>query len=118
MFPPVHQTLLQDSTVQSLIGSAIYRHDDAASDIVGDYAVWSVSGAPLNNLSDLPPVDQWTVSVTVWSDDDQRVETIAQAIRDALEPVAHLISIPVDNRDRGATKRYRITMQFDWWFSR
>jgi hypothetical protein len=118
MFPTVYATLAADSAVQSLVGSNIYRHDDAPQGVAGDYVVWSVSGTPLNNMSELPPVDQWTVSITVWSDDDARVEAIARAIRDAMEPVAHLISIPIDNRDRPATKRYRITMQFDWWFSR
>lgn len=118
MYAPVHATLIADSTVLGYVGTEIYRHDDAAAERSGDYLTWSVILTPENELSDIPGIDRQTVTVNVWSDDDARVELIARAVRDAMEPIAHMIGSPVDNRDRGVSKKYRIALQFDWWYPR
>lgn len=119
MYPPVTETLRADSSVLNVIdASAIYRHDDAAADRTGDYVTWSASFVPVNELSDTPGMDQFTVTVNCFSDSDLRVEQIARAVRDAIEPVAHCTGSPVDNRDRAGSKKYRIALQFDWWHSR
>lgn len=119
MLPPVYETLIGDSNVLSLVGMEIYRHDDALQGVVPPYISWSVTVAPENTLSELPGIDRCTVTINCYSKLDAEVVLMAQAVRDAIEPVAHLISIPVDNRDRaGGTNLYRMALQFDWWLPR
>lgn len=118
MLPPVYETLTADSNTLGLLGTNIFRHDDAPQDVSAPYATWFASVAPENSLSEVPGIDRVTVTVNCYSADDAEVELIARAVRDAIEPVAHLISTPIDNRDRGGTKLYRIALQFDWWLSR
>lgn len=118
MFAPVYDVLVADSQVSTLLGTRIYRHDDAARDVSGDYATWAVSATPENSLDDRPLIDRQTITVNVYSDDDETVEQIADAVRNALEPFAQCTGVPVDNRDRAETKRYRIALQFDWWHPR
>lgn len=115
MFAPVFETLTADSTVFGHVAERIYGADDAAADAAGDYLTWSVIVTPENELSDVPGIDRQTVTVNVWSDDEARARAIATAVRDCIEPIAHFISSPVDNRDRGQSKKYRIALQFDWW---
>jgi len=118
MMPPVLETLAADSNTLALLGSNVWRHDDAPQDVLPPYATWFVSAAPENSLSEIPGIDRATVTVNIYSADDAEVVTIATAVRDAIEPFAHLINTPVDNRDRGGTKLYRIALQFDWWIPR
>lgn len=118
MFPPVFETLTADSYTLALVGSAIYRHDDAPNDRVPPYLAWSASIAPENTLSETPGIDRVTVLVNCYSDDDGELLAIATAVRDAIEPFAHLVSMPIDNRDRPDTKLYRMALQFDWFVHR
>jgi hypothetical protein len=119
MFAPVTETLQADSAVTSLVAAdAIFRHADAAVDRTGDYITWSVSAVPENDMSDVPGIDRQTITVNCFSDEDLKVELMAEAARAALEPLAHCIGMPIDNRDRSQSKKYRIALQFDWWYPR
>lgn len=118
MLPPVYETLIADSSMTLLVGDEIYRHDDAPQGVGKPYIAWSTSIAPENTLSELPGIDRHTVTINCYSKDDAEVAQIAQAVRDAMEPVAHFISMPVNNRDRGGTNLYRMALQFDWWLVR
>lgn len=42
---------------------------------------------------------------------------LAKAVRDAIEPYAHMVAIPFNSRDT-ETRLYRMTLQFDWWHHR
>lgn len=120
MLPPVFATLRASSAVVALLGDPprVYRHGDAPQDGPRPYVAWSlISNLPENNLSDLPPVDHQVIQVDCWSKTDQEVEQLAIAVRDAIEPHAHMTGMPVNERERD-TKLYRISLQFDWWLSR
>lgn len=118
MLPPIYAALTADSTLALLLGDRIYRHDDATQDSGRPYVAWSTTIAPENTLSELPGIDRCTVTVNIYSEDDEEVAQLAQLVRDAIEPHAHLINVPIDNRDRPATKLYRMALQFDWWLPR
>lgn len=120
MLPPVFATLRASSAVLALLGTPprVYRHGDAPQDVPRPYVTWSlISGLPENNLSDPPPVDHLVIQVDCWSQTDEQVEQLAIAVRDAIEPYAHMTGFPVNERERD-TKLYRISLQFDWWLSR
>jgi len=121
MFPPVFQTLKASADVKNIVGSnppRIYRHGSAPQDTSRPYITWSViSDVPENQLSDLPTADRSTVQVDCWHQTDAGIELLAEAVRDAVEPYAHMTGIPIDLRET-ETKLFRIGLQFDFWVGR
>lgn len=119
MFPPVHEALAASTAVKSLIGTTpvrAYRHGEAPQKVIAPYVTWSAFGVAENGLSGAC-ADVWRVQINCWSDGDKEVETLAAAVRAAIEPSAHLQSYDNDERDT-ETKRYRMSMSFDWIVSR
>lgn len=118
MLPLVFPILAAAAPVTALIGSSpvrAYRHGRAPQAVTAPYVTWAVdAGAPENMLTGAPVVDSYGVRVDCWADDDGQVEALAQAVRDAIEPTAHMTGIVADDRDP-STNRYRISMQFDFW---
>jgi hypothetical protein len=114
MLPPIY-TWLKVTAVQAIIGNPprAYRHGDAPQDTTKPYVTWAlVSGVPDNELSKAPKSDRYTVQVDCWHTTDAGVEQLATAVRNAIEPYAHMTSMPVNNRD-AETKLYRMALQFD-----
>lgn len=87
------------------------------------YAVWRyAAGMPENYLGDLPDIDSQTLQVDVYAADvpGQRSEMtrrIAEALRNAIEPVAHITSWRGESRDPD-TKAFRFTFDVDFWTPR
>ena len=121
MFPPVFQTLKASAAVKNIVGTnppRIYAHGDAPQDSAKPYITWFlVSGTPENTLSELPAVDRDQVQVDCWHPTAAGIKLLATAARDAIEPSAHLVSVPVDDRDP-ETKLYRVALVFDWFVNR
>lgn len=122
MLPPVFQTLKASAAVKNIVGTnppRIYRHGAAPQEVQAPYITWTLAGAaPQNQLSGLPGIDAMIVQVDCWHTTDAGIELLAAAARDAIEPVAHLTGMPINQRELGATKLYRISLQFDWWHHR
>ncbi len=122
MLPPVFQTLKASAAVKAIVGTnppRIYRHGAAPQDTEKPYITWTLAGAtPENLLSGLPPIDAMIVQVDCWHTTDAGIELLAAAARDAIEPFAHLTGIPINQRELGGTKLFRISLQFDWWHHR
>jgi hypothetical protein len=120
MLPPIFQTLKSAGPVTSLIGNPprAYRHGIAPQGVTKPYVTWFIiGGVPENTLSELPQIDRLPVQVDCWDTSDAGVEALATAVRDALEPVAHMTSILLDEYEP-ETKLYRIGMQFDYFLPR
>ena len=122
MLPPVYALLTADAPTTALVGTRIYRHGTAPQNVVAPYVTWFlVSGTPENELTALPRVDRLEVQVDCWSNNtgtgDAQVEALATAVRDALEPVAHMTGIIANEQDF-ETRRYRLGLQFTFWLKR
>jgi len=121
MLPPVFTTLRASSAVTNIVGSnppRVYRHGRAPQDATRPYVTWFVvSAPPENQLSGTPPVDRVSIQVDCWNTDDAEVEALAKAVRDAIEPLAHMTAVLLDDFE-AETKLYRIAMQFDWFIDR
>lgn len=126
MLPPVFTTLKASAAVKAIVGTnppRIYRHGSAPQRGLAEniplsepYITWFlVSGDPFNNLSDPPPADRMTVQVDAWHQTDAGVDSLATAVRDALEQVVHMTQIVINERER-ETNLYRIGMQFDFFW--
>lgn len=125
MFPRIFQTIAADSVVTAIIGTnpvRCYRHGSAPQNVVAPYVTWFiVAGTAENNLSTTPATDRWTIQADCWSDNtgtgSAGIETLAEAVRDALEPIGHMTGVVVNTRDP-ETQRFRIGLQFDVWLNR
>lgn len=118
MLPDIFQILSNNVTVQNLISSRVYRHGEAPQGVALPYITWHViTGLPENNLSSVPDMDKLSIHIDNWSETDTGIVELAKAVRDAIEPYAHMIDIPVNERDE-KTKNYRIGLEFDWFLGR
>lgn len=125
MFPQVFELLAAAPAVTQIVGTTpprIYRHGIAPQTPAGAYITWFVVyGRPENNLSDLPPADEYTVQVDCWSDNTgtarTQIETLARAVRDAIEPHHHVTGVVVNEQD-AETQRFRIGLQVTFWTHR
>lgn len=118
MLPLVFPLLANDSEVSGFVDRRIYRHGDAPQGVTRPYITWfAVTGTPANSLEETPRADDYRVQVDCWSDDDTEVEQLATAVRNAIEPHAHMVSVHADERDR-ETQRYRMGMTFTFWTDR
>jgi hypothetical protein len=114
MLPPVYDVLKSSSAVVALVGDAIWRHSAAPQDGPRPYITWFiVTGLPDNQLSGLPSDDQMTVQVDCWAKTDAQAEALATAVRDAIEPYAHMTGQPIDAREP-TTKLWRMALEFNW----
>jgi len=119
MLPPVFQVLQASTAVTSIVSNRVYRHGAAPQGVSKPYVTWSIAGAaPANNLTDLPPIDQYIVQVDCWSPSDAGIETLAESVRNAIEPYAHMTGIVINQRELADTKLFRMGLQFDWWHDR
>lgn len=125
MLPPIFALLKNATAVTALVGTnpvRVYRHGAAPQNVVAPYVTWSViTATPQNTLSEAPKADACTVQIDCWSDNtgtgDAAVEALATAVRNAIEPHAHMTGFGPNVRDF-ETQRFRFTLQFDYWLSR
>lgn len=116
MLPAIFPLLSGASAVTDLIGTnpvRAYRHGRAPQTVTAPYVTWSAPGGYAENALGEACSDAFRVQVDCWSDSPSEIETLAGAVRDALEPGGHLIAYVDDSQDP-TTDRYRISMQFDF----
>lgn len=118
MLPPIFQTLTSSSLITDIVGTKVFPYGDAPQDITRPYVTWHiVSGVPQNSLSEVPDIDNISIQVDCWHPVAAGLEELATAVRNRIEPYAHMTNIPLNDRDR-ETRLYRMTLQFDWWLNR
>lgn len=117
MFAPIFQVCAANAAVIAVLGSSpvrFYPFGEAPQDGAKPYAVWqSIGGSPENYLGDVPDVDTFGLQIDCYAESAQQCRDIAQALRDAIEPHAHIVAWRGDSRDV-ATKLYRYSFDVDW----
>ncbi|MDM0024077.1 DUF3168 domain-containing protein [Variovorax saccharolyticus] len=115
MLPLIYPLLSGAAGVTAIIGTPprAFRHGSAPQNVVAPYVTWSAPGGFAENTLEGADADVWRVQVDCWSDIDTQVETLALAVRTALEPAGNLIAYIADEQDP-VTKRYRISFSFDF----
>lgn len=117
MLPPIYPLLMASSAVQALIGDRAYRHGSAPQGVLRPYVTWSAPGGFAENAFDGADADVFRLQVDCWADADDAIETLASAVRAAIEPAAHLVAYIADERNF-ETRRFRIGMTFDFILAR
>lgn len=114
-----------DAGVQSALGAEprFYPFGEAPQASVPDgelresYATWQSSAIPQNVMDGRPDMDDHRTQIDVWAPQAVDADQTADAIRDALEPLGHQVSLNFDGRDP-ETRLYRISFDFEFWQSR
>ena len=121
MYPPIFVTCKAVSAVTDLIGTSpmrLYQFGKAPQGVSKPYAVWrSISGGPENYISNVPDHDLYAIQVDVYDATDAGARAVAQALRDAIEPVAHITRWGGESIDP-ETGSYTYSFDIDWHVSR
>jgi hypothetical protein len=121
MYAPIFQAV-NVSGVQALLKTGngplrFYMFGLADQNTPLPYAVWqTVYGAPENYLTNVPDVDSFGIQVDVYASPSQGAavaRSVAEALRDAIEPHAHITSWRGDSRDPN-TNNFRFSFDVDW----
>lgn len=121
MNPQLFPTLAANGAVTALIGSnpvRCYPFGLAPENVAKPYAVWRiVSGRPENYLGTTPDIDTFTTQIDIYAESLASARNVATAMRNAIEPVAHITRWGGESRDL-ETMNYRINFDVDWFASR
>lgn len=113
MLPNIYAILRANSTVLSSVSTRIYRHGAAPQDVVKPYITWFVvTGLPEIQLSGTPCSDTDTIQIDVWNETDAGVETLAYAVRAALDSAGYANRM-IQNLRETDTRLYRISFEVD-----
>lgn len=114
MYPPVFRTLSSNSGVTDIIGTRVFPAGSAPQNVVAPYAVHQlITGSPENYLGDLPDIDSYTVQLDVYAQAVSSAEAAAKALRDAIEPVAHVVRWGGETKD-AESGLYRYSFDVTW----
>jgi hypothetical protein len=119
MFPPVFSVCAADPAVLAIFADEsgrirLYPFGEAPQADPHVYAVWqTVYGTPENSLSCPPDLDQYGVQVDVYGRTADDVRAGAEALRDAIETAAYVVSWNGESRDP-TTRAFRVSFTSDW----
>lgn len=117
MFPPIFQVAAADTGVQAVLGDNPVRFwpfGEGEPDPQLPYAVWQTAfGNPLNYVNQRPDGDQFGIQIDVYAKQASDARDAAQAIRDAIEGVAHVTQYNGEFRDP-VTRNYRYSFTADF----
>lgn len=121
MFPPIFTVCRASPEVVALLGSApmrLYPFGEAPQNVKTPYAVWqTIGGLPENYITNVPDIDSFSIQVDVYASSAAEAREVAAALRDAIEPHAHVVGWRGDSRDP-ETKNYRYSFDVNWFVRR
>ena len=122
MTPPIFKVCNESPEAQALLNSGgvtrLLPFGQADQNTAKPYAVWQiVSGAPENYLAGTPDIDSYTVQIDVYAVSGASARAVAAALRDAIEPHAHIVSWRGESKDE-STGNIRFSFDADWFVPR
>jgi len=118
MYPPIFaavnvpgvRALLQDAGKEL----RFYLFGLAPQGVKYPYAVWrQVFGQPENYLGEAPDLDTFGTQIDVYANDPSSARAVAAALRNAIEPVAHITAWRGDGTDP-VTNSKTFTFEAEW----
>ena len=117
MQPPIFATCAADPAVTALLGTGptrLWPWGEAPQATALPYAVWQhVGGAPENYLGDRPDMDAFSLQLDVYATTGASATAVAEALRDAIEPVAYIERWGAQETDPDTGHR-RISFDVSW----
>ena len=117
----IFEACATDPAVTALLGTSpvrLFPFGMAPAGVIKPYAVWQqVGGQPENYLAGVPDIDSMTLQVDAYATTSASARAVAAALRDAIEPVAHVVAWRGESRD-SETGNYRVSFDVDWFIPR
>lgn len=121
MFVPIYQYLAAAAPVVAIAGDRLYRGiapQRLASASQAPMVVWDMAGGlPQNYLGDTPGIDQQSIDLRCYAVDEAVAESLAEAVRDALQPWGQSNSAPISEWEF-ETKLHVVMLSFSFWTNR
>lgn len=121
MYAPIFATCSASTAVKALIGSSpvrLYPFGFAPQAVVLPYVVWqTITGRPENFINQTPDIDKFSIQVDVYALTETSARAVAKALRDVIEPVAHITSWRGESTDPD-TLHKRFSFDVDWFVKR
>jgi len=116
MNPPIFTIISGESDVTDLLGTdpvRFYPFGQAPDETDMPYAVWqTISGGPENHLTGVPNIDRWLIQVDVYAKRGSTARTVAEALRDAIEPEAYIVAWRGESKEGDNIFRYSFDVEF------
>lgn len=82
------------------------------------YVVWqTVTGRPENFINQTPDIDKFSIQIDAYGLTEASARAVAKALRDVIEPVAHITSWRGESTDPD-TLHKRFSFDVDWYVKR
>lgn len=121
MLPQFLPVLKATAAVTTLLGAnplRVYGFGRARQNEPLPYVVFQIAtGQPENYLGQAPDIDSMTMQFDVYATTSDGALNVAEALRDALEPIAYVTAWRGDSRDPD-TQHYRYSFDVDFLTSR
>lgn len=120
MIPPVYQTCTASAAVTAILGSDPARlyQDQAEQGVNSPFSVWTlIGGLPENYIDRVPDLDSFSIQFDCYAKTQAEVEALARALRDVIEPVAHIVAWRGTTQEQG-TRLYRYSFDVEWMVQR
>lgn len=121
MFAPIFSTCMASAAVRALLGEQplrLFPFGEAPEGVQKPYATWQgIGGAPELNINQSPEIDNFGLQVDVFAATASDARDVILALRDAIEPHAHITRWGGESKDP-STGSYRVSFDVDWWVPR
>ena len=122
MTPAIFSMVAAASPCTAILGSPpnmrFFAFGEAVQNTALPYAVWQlITGVPANFLGQLPDTDDARIQVDVYASQQLVARALSVAIRDAIEPHAHMLNYAQRPRD-ATTRNYGFLMDFEFFTPR
>lgn len=121
MYPPIYATVKTSLAVQAALGEDVrlFPFGRVPQGTPAPYGVWQLvpGGSPENYLGNLPDIDSMLVQVDVYATTDDDAREAAKALRDAIEPHAHIVSWRGEDTDTETDLAF-VSFDVRWWVPR
>lgn len=121
MYAPIFAVCFASAAVKAVLGSSpmrLYLFGEAEQGGLKPYATWqTIGGNPENYINQAPDIDSFALQVDCWGETAASARAVGQALRNAIEPRAHITSWRGESRDT-ETNLYRLSFDLTWWTPR
>lgn len=121
MISNLFEILYADTTCRTVFGyptMRVFPWGRAPDKVQKPYAVYTtINGTPENYLDTTPDIDNIGTQVNIYADTSSSLASAFNAIREAVEPYAHMTNFATPDLDAD-TNLYSARMEFDFWKNR